>query len=143
MDVDHGIPDNATGVMDRIKRKGVLRVATEPYFAPYEFIDHEQFDQRQYAGADMELARLIAEKMGVELIELNRYIAAESTQKKVNHAIADLKKGKIKVFSGNYTGVNPINPADTIDLNAGYTENQYSSNPSFGYILRDYITVEN
>ena len=68
IDPDHGIPDNATGVMDRIRRKGVLRVATEPYFPPYEFIDQEQLDpQRQYAGADMMLARLIAEKMGVKL----------------------------------------------------------------------------
>ena len=68
IDVNHGIPDDATGVMDRIKRKGVLRVATEPYFPPYEFIDPEQLDpQRQYAGADMKLAALIAEKMGVEL----------------------------------------------------------------------------
>ena len=67
IDVNHGIPDNATGVMDRIRRKGVLRVATEPYFPPFEFIDPEQLDQRQYIGADMMLARLIAEKMGVEL----------------------------------------------------------------------------
>lgn len=67
IDPDHGIPGNATGVMDRIRRKGVLRVATEPYFPPFEFIDPEQIDQRQYVGADMMLARLIAEKMGVEL----------------------------------------------------------------------------
>ena len=67
IDVNHGIPDNATGVLDRIRRKGVLRVATEPYFAPFEFIDPEQLDQRQYVGADMKLAALIAEKMGVEL----------------------------------------------------------------------------
>ena len=67
MDVKHGIPDNATGVMDRIRRKGVLRVATEPYFAPFEFIDPEQLDQRQYVGADMKLAALIAERMGVTL----------------------------------------------------------------------------
>jgi basic membrane protein A len=79
----------------------------------------------------------------VELMELNKFIAAEGTQGKVNNAIESLKKGRIKVFSGNYTGVNPINPADTIDLNTGYTECQYSSNPSFGYVLRDYITVEN
>ena len=79
----------------------------------------------------------------VELLELNKFIATEGTQGKVNNAIESLKKGRIKVFSGNYTGVNPINPADTIDLNTGYTECQYSSNPSFGYILRDYITVEN
>ena len=79
----------------------------------------------------------------VELLELNKFIAADGTQEKINNAIENRKKGRIKVFSGNYIGVNPLNPADTIDLNAGYTEHQYSSNPSFGYVLRDYITVEN
>ena len=67
IDTMHGIPDNATGVMDRIRRKGVLRVATEPYFAPFEFIDPDQIGQRQYVGADMKLAALIAERMCVEL----------------------------------------------------------------------------
>ena len=67
IDVDHGIPDNATGVLDRIRRKGVLRVATEPYFAPQEFVDPYRVGAEQYVGADMELARLIAKKMGVEL----------------------------------------------------------------------------
>lgn len=67
MDVTHGIPENATGVLDRIRRSGVLRVATEPYFPPQEFIDPNGIDQKQYAGADMELARLIAKRMGVEL----------------------------------------------------------------------------
>ena len=79
----------------------------------------------------------------VELMELNKFIAAEGTQEKIDNAIEGIKKGKIRVFSGNYTGVNPLNASDTIDLNEGFTENQYSSNPSFGYILKDYITVEN
>ena len=79
----------------------------------------------------------------VELVELNKYIAAPGTQEKVDKAIDSMKKGRIRVFSGNYTGVNPLNAADTIDLNKGYTECQYSSNPTFGYVLRDVITVEN
>ena len=79
----------------------------------------------------------------VELMELNKFIAAEGTQEKVANAIENMKKGRIRVFYGNYTGVNPINPADTIDLSTGYTECQYSSNPSFGYVLRDYIIVDN
>ena len=79
----------------------------------------------------------------VEVLELNKFIIAPGTQEKVNNAISAMKKGRIKVFSGNYIGVNPINPADTIDLNQGYTECQYTSNPSFGYVLRDYIMVEN
>ena len=79
----------------------------------------------------------------VEMLELNRFLAAEGTQAKIDNAIEGLKKGRVKVFSGNYTGVNPLNPADTIDLANGYTECQYSSNPSFGYILDDFISVEN
>ena len=79
----------------------------------------------------------------VELVELNKFIAAEGTQEKIDNVIEGLKKGRIKVFSGNYIGENPLNAADVIDLNNGYTENQYSSNPSFGYVLRDVITVEN
>ena len=67
MDVSHGIPDDAAGVLDRIKRTGVLRIATEPYFAPQEFIDPELEGQGQYVGADMKLAALIAERMGVKL----------------------------------------------------------------------------
>ena len=67
MDISKGIPDDAEGVLDRIRRTGVLRVATEPYFAPQEFIDPELEGQDQYAGADMKLARLIAERMGVQL----------------------------------------------------------------------------
>ena len=79
----------------------------------------------------------------VELLELNKSIAAEGTREKIENAIDNLIKGKTKVFSGNYTGVNPLNPANIIDLNSGYTENQYSSNPSFGYVLKECITVEN
>jgi len=67
MDISKGIPETANGVLARIKETGVLRVGTEPYFAPQEFIDPALEGQAMYAGADMELARLIAQHMGVEL----------------------------------------------------------------------------
>ena len=67
IDISHGIPDDASGVLDRIRRNGVLRVATEPYFAPQEFIDPEKEGQNQFVGADMKLAALIADRMGVRL----------------------------------------------------------------------------
>ena len=79
----------------------------------------------------------------VELLEMNRFVAADGTEDKVGKTIEAMKKGRIKVFSGNYTGVNPMNPADTIDLNNGYTECQYFSRPSFNYILKDCIIIEN
>ena len=67
MDVSNGIPDNAQGRLLKIKEAGKLTVATEPYFAPQEFIDPSLTGQDQYVGADMEFAKLIAERMGVEL----------------------------------------------------------------------------
>ena len=67
MDISGGIPDNAVGRLARIRDAGKLVVCTEPYFAPQEFIDPGLSGQNQYAGADMELARLIAKRMNVDL----------------------------------------------------------------------------
>lgn len=67
IDVSKGIPADAEGVLRRIRDKGVLRVATEPYYPPQEFIDPNLSGQDSYVGSDMELARRIAERMGVSL----------------------------------------------------------------------------
>lgn len=53
--------------LEAIKNAGKLQVVSEPYFAPYEFIDSSKSGQEQYLGADMELARYIANYLGVEL----------------------------------------------------------------------------
>ena len=67
MDVSRGIPEDAIGRLERIREKGSLVVGTEPYFPPQEFIDPTKTGQEQYVGADIELAKLIAERMEVEL----------------------------------------------------------------------------
>jgi polar amino acid transport system substrate-binding protein len=54
-------------LLEKIKADGKLQVICEPYFAPYEFIDSSLSGQEQYKGADMELARYIANDLGVEL----------------------------------------------------------------------------
>jgi len=78
----------------------------------------------------------------VQLLELNNFAAAAGTEEKLNRVIEEFRRGQIDVFRGNYIGVNPHDSSDTIDLSKGYTENRDSSNPSFGYILKDYIVVE-
>ena len=67
MDISRGIPDDACGQLQQIREAGVLKVATEPYYAPQEFIDPDLSGQDGYVGADMRLARLVAERMGVAL----------------------------------------------------------------------------
>ncbi len=76
----------------------------------------------------------------VQMLELNKHAAAKGSEERMNSEISAFKKGKIRVFSGKYMGVNPRDPKDTLDLSKGYEENKNSSSPRFRYILKDIIT---
>ena len=52
--------------LEEIRERGYLTVATEPYFAPNEFIDPSKSGDERYVGADIELAHYIADHLGVE-----------------------------------------------------------------------------
>ena len=82
------------------------------------------------------------ERGWVEMLEVNRMTAADGTEEKINNLVDSLRAGKTQVFQGNYTGVDPDNPEDTIDLRTGYLENQDSSVAGFHYILKNCITIE-
>ena len=83
------------------------------------------------------------EKGWVEMVDINQQVAAPGTQKAMDAAIEQFKRGKVDfVFKGDYIGVNPNDPDDTCDLREGYVENATTSFPTFHYILRDVITVE-
>ena len=53
--------------LEQIKEKGYIEFCTEPYWAPNEFIDPNKTGDEQYVGSDIELAKLIADTIGVEL----------------------------------------------------------------------------
>ncbi len=78
----------------------------------------------------------------VQMVELNGLNAAPGTEEAVAEAVAALKKGRLRIFQGDYRGADPLDPTDTVDLSRGYAENEASSAPTFHYIL-DGITVEN
>ena len=78
----------------------------------------------------------------VEMVDLNLQVAAPGTQEIMNAAIGKFIRGNGDfVFKGNYTGVDPENPSDTINLSSGYRENQNTSYPLFHYILDDVVTI--
>ncbi len=56
----------ASNRLEEILERGYIEVATEPYFAPFEFIDATKSGDDRYVGADIELAKYIAEQLGVE-----------------------------------------------------------------------------
>ncbi len=82
------------------------------------------------------------EKGWIEMLDLNQQIAPAGTQEAMNKAIDRFNRGEVDfVYKGNYKGTDPDNPSDTCDLRNGYIENEYTSYPTFHYILSDIITI--
>ncbi|MDO5155160.1 MAG: BMP family ABC transporter substrate-binding protein [Eubacteriales bacterium] len=78
----------------------------------------------------------------VELLGVNEFIVADGTNELIEETVERLKKGEIEVFSGPFTGKDPFNPSDTIDLSkTPFLENSARSAPQFHYVLDDVIEV--
>ncbi len=116
--VGAGIPEDATGRLKEIKERGYLTVATEPYWIPNEFIDPTKTGDEQYVGSDIELARYIADKMGVEL----RIVPLEFTA-----VLSSVPEGKydLAISALAYT---PLR-AEAMEMSQGY----YFSTDNAGY----------
>lgn len=110
--------------LEEIKARGVLTVATEPYFVPNEFIDPTKTGEEQYVGSDMELAKLIAERLGVEL----QIVPLEFSQ-----VLAAVPEGKydLAISALAYTPTR----AEAMELSIGY--NMRDDNPGYGLLIRE------
>ena len=79
----------------------------------------------------------------VEMDDLNLQTAAPGTQEAMDRVIAQFTRGSADfVFRGDYTGTDPEDPSDTLDLKDGFVENRDTSYPTFHYILSDIVTIE-
>lgn len=95
-------------------------------------IDGDTFGQDAMAGFD---------KGWVRVLDMNDTITADNTKQVVEETIEMLEKGEKEVFYGPFTGVNPFDENERIDLSTPYHENENSSSPTFHYILDEVITV--
>ena len=105
----------------QIKEKGCIELCTEPYFAPYEFVDPTKTGDEQYQGMDIEIAKYIADKIGVEL----KITALDFTA--VQAGVAD---GKYD-FAISAIAYSPAR-AEAMRLSDVY----YSTNTGYGFIVR-------
>lgn len=99
----------------------------------------EAVDGTAHPGNDMSGG---FDKGWVLMTPANDQLLPEGAQARLEETIKALSQGAVTVFQGDYEGVNPEKPEDTIDLREGYQENRDSSVPSFHYILRDVVRVE-
>ena len=103
----------ADNLLEKVKKEGVLIVATSPDWPPYEFIDSSKSGQEQYVGADIELAKYVAKELGVELkilaADFNTALASLTT-KNADIVISGLgyKEDRLKAMDFSIT----YNPTD-------------------------------
>ena len=95
-------------------------------------IDGRTYGQDAMAGID---------KGWVRILDINHAIISDEADRIINDTIKGVENGNIQVFEGDFTGTNPSDPADTIDLRTPYKENENSSSPTFSYVLDDVISV--
>lgn len=108
-------------LLEEIKEQGYIEVTTEPYFAPFEFVDPNKEGQEQYVGFDMEIAQYIADKIGVEL----RIVPLEFSA--VQAGIADGKYDlAISALAYSPTRAEAMNLSDVY----------YSDGTGYGFLVR-------
>ena len=110
--------------LEAIKARGYIEMATEPYFAPYEFIDSSKSGDEQYQGLDIELGKYIAEKLGVEL----RIVPLEFSA-----VLASITEGKYD-FAASALAYSP-DRAENMNMSKGYRFSDEVA--SYGFLVRE------
>ncbi|MBQ7795758.1 MAG: transporter substrate-binding domain-containing protein [Lachnospiraceae bacterium] len=111
--------------LEDILQRGYIEVATEPYFAPNEFIDPTKTGDDKYVGSDIELANYIADALGVELrlkpMDFTSVLGS-ITSEKYDMAISALA----------YTPAR----AETMNLSKGYYFGSEDPQKAYGILIR-------
>lgn len=95
-------------------------------------IDGKVYGQDSMAGI---------EKGWVRILDINYAILPENIDSTVKSVSSKIEKNDIAVFSGNFTGTDPFDSSNKIDLRTPFIENEKSSSPAFCYVLDDVIKV--
>ena len=108
-------------LLSEIQDQGYIELTTEPYFAPYEFVDPSQTGDAQFQGMDIEIAKAIADKLEVELRIVPLYYTA------VLAGVADAKYD-MAISAIAYSP----SRAEAMNLSDGY----YFNDVGYGFLTR-------
>ena len=113
--------DEGNDRLAQIKEKGYIELCTEPYFAPFEYVDPTKTGDDQYQGMDLEVAKYIADKIGVDL---------KITALGFTAVLAGVADGKYD-FAISAIAYSPER-AEAMRLSDVY----YATNTGYGFIVR-------
>jgi polar amino acid transport system substrate-binding protein len=117
-------PQEPANRLEDILARGYIEVIMEPYFAPFEFIDPAKSGDEQYVGCDVEIAKAIAEELGVEL----RIIPLEFSA-----VLAGITEGKydLAISALSYTPAR----AENMEMSDGYYISE--AGDGYGMLIRE------
>ena len=131
--------------LSQIKEKGCIELCTEPYFAPFEYVDPNQSGDAQYQGVDIEIAKYIADKLGVELkITALDYTAVLSgvADGKYDFAISAIAYAPSRAEdAGKYNSIESLQDAVVITQSGSVQESLY--NQYVGGACKEFKLVAN
>ncbi|MDR2514220.1 MAG: transporter substrate-binding domain-containing protein [Christensenellaceae bacterium] len=113
--------------LEAIRARGYIEVATEPYFAPNEYIDPSKPEAEQIVGSDIELAKHIAKSLDVEL----RIVPLEFTA-----VLASIVEGKYDLAISGLAWTPARNEA--MEMTKGY----YFSREGAGSVEQSFLVRE-
>ena len=108
-------------LLTEIKDQGYIELCTEPYFAPYEFVDPSKAGDEQFVGMDIEIAKYIADKLEVDLTIVPLDYTA---------VLAGVADGKYDMAI-SAVAYSPAR-AEALNLSDGY----YFSDTGYGFLTR-------
>lgn len=97
--------------LEQIKEKGELNIGTSPDYPPMEFYILDDNGERQIVGSDIELAKAIAEEIGVEL---------KVTATDFNGVIANVQTGSVDMGISGFTFTETR--SDVMTFSEGYSQ---------------------
>lgn len=97
--------------LEQIKEKGELNIGTSPDYPPMEFYILDDNGERQIVGSDIELAKAIADEIGVEL---------NITATDFNGVIANVQTGSVDMGISGFTFTETR--ADVMNFSDGYSQ---------------------
>lgn len=97
--------------LTQIKENGVLNVGTSPDYPPLEFYVLDENGDRQIAGSDMDLAKAIADEIGVEL---------NITTTDFDGVIANVQSGSVDLGISGFTYTD--SRAEVMQFSEGYLQ---------------------
>lgn len=120
-----GETEHSSNRLEDILNRGYIEIATEPSFAPNEFIDPSKTGDDQYVGSDIELAKYIADALGVEL----RLKPMDFTS-----VLGSITAGKydLAISALAYTPAR----AETMNLSKGYYFGSEDPQKAYGILIR-------